>query len=556
MSIYLICIYVLLSLFLATTIVFFIILYVKRKNNDKKLIDNLTQKKASLYIKYDKETENVIINNYTYLNLNISKSLMNVCKGEKFIESIKHINEIDSSKFEISTNKDNIVYDFVFTYKEEIENNIILKCDYSIDRVKESCELKTIDDIRAIHDGENKKSAALYYLNIKDFNTINQRYGQRCGDYVLETIKERLLKVENKKTFCSYFGSDQFIIYYNKAVSKKKALKHIQSINKKLCKAIDVGCININVVFGIGVCVGKYEDLDEFVKCSYIAADYAKKRKKYNIVIYNKEMKLEENTMSLCEKEIENIIKGEDVTINYTPVFNNLKGKFLGYISTPVFNSNLVDYDKIINVAIQKDRIETLMYTLIDSQLMSFIKKRPLKSSKLFINLQLEDLTTFLEVYLSNHSYSECKIVILLNVKRGYEMINKFSNISSSINKIVDEGIEIAVDINYSNMYDYDYILKNATYLVVDESIISNMNNALSKNKVINIVELANRYELELLASGVKEYIQYENLTKYGVKFFAGSYFGKGGKKPNEIEQTRTKIFAKFLKDSKKNKNN
>ena len=43
-------------------------------------------------------------------------------------------------------------------------------------------------------------------------------------------------------------------------------------------------------------------------------------------------------------------------------------------------------------------------------------------------------------------------------------MINKFSNISSNVSKIVEEGVEFALLINYNNMYDYDYILKNVIF--------------------------------------------------------------------------------------------
>ena len=135
-------------------------------------------------------------------------------------------------------------------------------------------------------------------------------------------------------------------------------------------------------------------------------------------------------------------------------------------------------------------------------------------------------------------------------------MLNKFSYISSTISKIIEEGIEFALEINYSNMYNYDYILKNASYLILDETIVSNMNNTLIKNKFLNVIELARTYELELFAVDVNEYIQYESLLKYDVNYFSGSYFGKGAKKPNEIEQSKTKIFAKFIKDSKKNKKN
>ena len=135
-------------------------------------------------------------------------------------------------------------------------------------------------------------------------------------------------------------------------------------------------------------------------------------------------------------------------------------------------------------------------------------------------------------------------------------MLNKYSYISSTISKMIEEGIEFALEINYSTMYNYDYILKNASYLVLDDSIVSNMNNAMVKNRFLNILELAKTYELELFAVDVKEYIQYENLLKYDVRYFSGSYFGKGAKKPNEIEQSKTKIFAKFIKDSKKGKKN
>ena len=72
----------------------------------------------------------------------------------------------------------------------------------------------------------------------------------------------------------------------------------------------------------------------------------------------------------------------------------------------------------------------------------------------------------------------------------------------------------------------------------------------------MNIVDLASTYDLDLFAIDVKEYIQFESLIKYNVDYFSGPYFGKGARKPSEIEQVKTRIFAKFLKDAKKSKNN
>ena len=65
----------------------------------------------------------------------------------------------------------------------------------------------------------------------------------------------------------------------------------------------------------------------------------------------------------------------------------------------------------------------------------------------------------------------ECKIILCLDVKKGYEMINKFSNITSNLNRLLNEGIELAVIINQSNMYDYDYILRISQYLILDKYV-------------------------------------------------------------------------------------
>lgn len=552
MSIYLICIVILCSFFVSVISAFIIVDLIQSKKN-KNVISTLTQRKSSLYIKYNFPKEEITINNYSYLNVDISKSIVEISKKEEFKDKINKMIKDKEGKFNYEVEKDNFVYSFHFSFVGMEEDNLIIKCDYDIEKIAEVVKIKTIDDLKFIHSDSKRKAGVFYYLNVKDFNSINQRYSQTCGDYVLEVLKKRLVKLEKSNLQCAYLGSDEFAIYLNKHMNKKQALKLIKNILKKITKTIDIGCVSIDLVIGVGICIGKYEELDSFIDCAYVASDYANKRKKYNIVIYNEEMKLEENVIDVCENELDLIIHTKEINVNYSPVFFYDKIKFIGYISNPIFSNSMVTYEKLKNVAVKEDLIDKFMGILIDNQLVNYMKKRPNKNSKLYLNLKLEDLATFLEIYLSNPSYVDCKIVICLNVKKGYEMINKFSNISSTISKIIEEGIELALEIDAGNMYDYDYILKRANYLVLDSNTIKNMNNSFIKNKAINIVELAKNYGLELIATDVDEYIQFENSLKYGVHYFSGSYFGKNSSKPGEIEQSKTRIFAKLTKDSKKN---
>ena len=555
MSIYLLCIYFLMGMLAILAVFWVLIAVMSRDRNGKQILINLKQKRTTLYLKYDLKTKEVSINSqYNHLSLDIGKYLAKMFEQKDFIKNIRK-NSKESNVYMCEEKFDDKIFYFNFSFREDNEEFVILRCDYTVEKIVEPVVLKSIDDIKKIHSESENKNAVLSYMNIKDFNSVNQRYGQRCGDYVLEVIKTRFSKLERNKLQCCYLGADQFAVYYNsKRVNKKRAMNLMKQINRKLTRPVDVGYMNLNMIFGSGVCVGEYESLDQFIKCAYVAADYAKKRKHYNIVMYNDMMKLEDEVVNNCEKELEWILSNKEININYNPVFYHVKSKFVGYISNPVFSVPSIKYSALKNFANQRELGDELVSAVIDNQLINYLKKRPKKSSKLFINLSLEELPVFLETYLSNSAYGDCKIVVCLNVKKGYEMINKFSSISSTISKMIEEGIEFALEINYSNMYNYDYILKNANYLILDDSIVSNMNNTLVKNRFLNILELARIYELELFAVDVKEYIQFENLLKYDVHYFSGSYFGKGAKKPNEIEQSKTKIFAKFIKDSKKNK--
>ena len=243
MSIYLICIYVL--IFILTTIIgTFAFVFVYNRNKYRKVtIENLMQKKSSLYLKYDTSKKEIVINNYTYLNVDVSKIIVDISKKSDFYESVVGLKDSNNEKLTYIEKRQDLLYKFNLSYKGMNKENIILKCDYDVEKTMDSVKTKTIEDLKEIHKNSSNKNAAFYYLNIKDFNSVNQRYGQECGDYVLEVLKSRLLKIEKNNLYCSYLGSDEFAIYLNKKVSKKEAFKFIQNILKKLTMTIDIGYI-------------------------------------------------------------------------------------------------------------------------------------------------------------------------------------------------------------------------------------------------------------------------------------------------------------------------
>lgn len=547
---YLNSIFILLGVFIVmiiTLIVYTIV--VKRRKSNKY---NFDLREYTLYLKYNLRTKKVTIENYQQEDLITAKAINDFCMEDSFHQDLLNAKKSDDASFNYVLKLDGYEKQFTFTFKETIGSNAIIKCDILNQEKKEDMYLKTLDDLRVQHSLAKKKNAAFYYINIKDFNSLNQRYGRTYGDYILEIIRSRLNNIKKYKCDSAYVGAAQYALYVNKKLSKRKAIKFANSIVETLTKPIKEKYLMLDIAVGIGLCLGEYEDFDDFVKYSFVAADYAKNRLNYNVILYTEAMKSEENLVIACQREINKVINSGTVNLNYAPVYNPKKNKYIGYISEPTFDNLFISVDKIKQAATQFDKVNELMRTIYKRQLVAFIKKRPNKQAKLVLHAKLEDLASFIEVYFSERSFQDCKIILCLNVKKGYEMINKFSNISNNINRLINEGVELAVMINPSNMYDYDYILRISDYLILDKSVVSVSKNNLIENRLLNMIELANSYNLDLFAINVDEYLEFECLLKYKVVYISGTYLGGNASTPTEIEYTRTRLLSKIIKDSLK----
>ena len=547
---YIYSILILLGVFVLMVASMFLYAYLTNKRKNEKY--NFDLREYTLYLKYNYRTKKITIENYQQEDLITAKAIYDFAMSDSFYEDLMIAKTNHDSSFNYVLKLEGYEKQFTFTYKETIGSNAIIKCDILNQEKLEDMYLKNMDDLRIEHSLAKDKNSVFYYINIKDFNSLNQRYGRSYGDYILEIVRSRLNSIRKYKCSSAYVGSAQYALYVNRKFSKRKAIRFANDIVKVLTKTIEEKYLTLDIGVGIGVCIGNYENFDDFVKYSYVAADYAKNRLNYNVILYTDSMKSEENLILACQREINKIINSNKVDLHYSPVYNPKKNKYVGYISQPSFSNLFLDIDKVKQVATQMDKVNELMYSIYKKQLVSFIKRRPNKQAKLVIVARLEDLASFIEVYFSESSFQDCKIILCLNVKKGYEMINKFSNITNNLNRLLNEGVELAVMINQSNMYDYDYILRISHYLVLDKSVVSISKNSLVENRLLNMIELAKSYNLGLFAIEVDEYLEFECLLKYKVEYISGGYLGGSGSTPTEIEYTRTRLLSKIIKDSQK----
>ena len=102
-----------------------------------------------------------------------------------------------------------------------------------------------------------KGKIAFLMVDVNDFKAINDRYGHRVGDIVLQKVADVLMKSVRKMDIVVRFGGDEFIVVLPKA-GAKEARQVAKRFEKNLAQnKVEVLDEPLSVSWGISVFDGK-----------------------------------------------------------------------------------------------------------------------------------------------------------------------------------------------------------------------------------------------------------------------------------------------------------
>ena len=145
---------------------------------------------------------------------------------------------------------------------------------------------RTVMDDRLHHAIDRAQRAgskiALYFIDLNDFKTINDRYGHDAGDKLLIGVANALRACMRNSDTISRFGGDEFVII----VEDIEGAKHIQSVLTAIEFAISEPIIidsetslTANASIGIATYPDDATDADALIKAADVAMYIRKKEK-------------------------------------------------------------------------------------------------------------------------------------------------------------------------------------------------------------------------------------------------------------------------------------
>lgn len=101
----------------------------------------------------------------------------------------------------------------------------------------------------------NSLSLAILFIDLDGFKAINDSFGHDCGDIVLKTIAERLLKTVRKFDLVSRFGGDEFVIIVKNFKNSDIINEICRNIINEVSLPIDLDLSKVFVTASIGVSI-------------------------------------------------------------------------------------------------------------------------------------------------------------------------------------------------------------------------------------------------------------------------------------------------------------
>ena len=380
--------------------------------------------------------------------------------------------------------------------------------------------------VKLEQDLEQKELNSLIIINIDDFRTINQFYGKKVGDKIIQLMAEVLSKKTKDIGTLYKLHSDEFAILLHKNIDVAFCERLVKDINK-YDFIYENSTIHVTVSLGI-----TYDEKKSIIeKTSNAVRKAINDSISVNVFENSIMVENEQENASHIEwtKNIEVALKEHKIIAFFQPIKEVATNTITKYETLARLEKDGVIYtpDKFIDVSKRSKQYHAFTRAMIHNSFQYFQDKKDISFS---INFSIEDIqnskcVTLLFEYLDKYKIGDRFVLELLET----EEFDDFNIVNSFIKKLKRYNVKIAIDDFGSGYSNFTYIANlDIDFLKLDSSLIENIHTNTNSFKVVkNINTFAHDMGLKTIAEKVHcEEIEIL-LRELGVDYLQGYHIGK-----------------------------
>jgi len=458
----------------------------------------------------------------------------------KFSTKIENVDLLHIHKM-IETDKPSVLkgIDNIFTnlindvYENRLENQKILNQMTKLAYTDQLTELPnrnaTIDLLCEMC--KNNENAAVIYLDIDDFKTINDTRGHYYGDLLIKYIASILKQLAISNLYISRYQGDEFLIIYT-FENEDEIEELISKIKKQFEKEIVIDDISIVVEFsmGISICPKNGRQPDDLLQKADIAMYEAKKADKMTHTYYNNEMSKLLDRKNLILMQLNHSILHDGFHIVYQPQIDIDTNQIVGLEALLRMKDSDISPYEFIPIAENNRLINKIGRIVIE---------KVIKQQESWVNANKKIVTTFVNFsanQLQDHSISEYIKNLLEHHHIPTDMLGIevtestiVDNRSATIQTLADMktlGIKTAIDDFGSGQAGINYMTHFKVDIVKFDKSFSDKYLTDKNIKIYHtLLKLTHDLGFITLAEGIETKEQIELIKKTDCRLVQGYYY-------------------------------
>lgn len=383
---------------------------------------------------------------------------------------------------------------------------------------------------------ENKNHHALLVFDLDNFKKINDSLGHQAGDILLCRLANRVNKLARQQDHFYRLGGDEFALVisgtndiHTITDAAKTFLHHIE-------KPFHMSGHELVVTSSIGIVLFPEDGSNpEVLLKNADTAMYHAKQHGNRYLFFNDAM----NRQAVKRLQIENLIrfglKEDHFSVFYQPKMNINTGKLVGMEALVRFitpNKGMISPAQFIPIAEETGQIVDIGEIVLDKACQDVKNwlERGLFDGRVAVNLSakqfmLPDLTAQIDKLLQKHELPS--YFLELEITEGTVMDDPQDAIKI-MKSLSARGIHLAID-DFGTGYSSLAYLKQfpLNTLKVDKAFVDDMCNDKGKNMVDSIVTIAHNLGLSVVAEGVEEKEQVDQLKRLKCETVQGYFYSK-----------------------------
>lgn len=377
--------------------------------------------------------------------------------------------------------------------------------------------------------------AAVFFVDLDDFKSVNDSHGHYLGDNVLQTIAERLLTTVRAGDLAGRLGGDEFVVVAEPVFDVEEAIQIGDRIRRAINKPIvvDGTTITPDASIGVGLSSGDL-NADEILRDADLAVYRAKGAGKSRVHVCDEELRDEVRDRAALEAAIVEAIEEDEFTMYYQPTVGAANHNVLSVEALIRWHRptrGVVSPADFIPVAERTDLIIDLdcwVLGAVGRQLANWSRQPETATLQVAVNISARHLSSgklaaHVKSVLGQFGFDPNYLILEVTETA---LLNDVETAAADLAELRSLGVRIALDDFGTGFMSLSHLRSLPVDVVkIDQSFISEIEDHETRSLIQLILDTGHLLEFSVTAEGVETYEQAVIMAELGADSLQGYFF-------------------------------